>query len=74
MGSKQPERDVGPPLMLTYKEAARYTGVSLSKLYILMRAGVLHSLDLGPQTKRIARSECEEYVRSLTAGQLGEAS
>jgi len=74
MGSKQPERDVGEPLMLTYKEAARKTGVSLSTLYKLLRAGELHSLDLGPQTKRIAMSECEAYVKRLVAARLGEAS
>ena len=35
MGSKQPERDVGEPLMLTYKEAAKKIGISLSLLYKL---------------------------------------
>lgn len=74
MGSKQPERDVGEPLMLTYREAAKKTGVSLSKLYMLLREGELHSLDLGPQTKRIATSECRAYVDRLVAGQIGEAS
>ena len=74
MGSKQPERDVGEPLMLTYREAAKKIGVSLSQVYVLLRRGELHSLDLGPQTKRIAMSECQEYVRGLVAKRLGEAS
>lgn len=69
MGSKQPERDVGEPLMLTYKEAAKKIGVSLSQVYVLLRRGELHSLDLGPQTKRIATSECRAYVDRL----IGEA-
>jgi excisionase family DNA binding protein len=67
MGSKQPERDVGEPLMLTYREAAKKIGVSLSQLYVLLRAGELHSLTVGPQVKRIAMSECQAYVEGLSA-------
>lgn len=74
MGAKQPERDVGEPLMLTHREAARKLGVSRSQLYILLRAGELHSLDLGPQTKRIPLAECQAYVQRLMAEQAGEAS
>ena len=67
MGGKQPDRDVGEPLMLTHREAARKIGISKSQLYVLLRRGELHSLDLGPQTKRIATSECEAYVDRLIA-------
>jgi excisionase family DNA binding protein len=75
MGGKQPERDVGEPLMLTHREAARKIGISKSQLYVLLRQGELHNLDLGPQTKRIALDECEEYVDRLKkAAQLGKAS
>jgi excisionase family DNA binding protein len=74
MGGKQPERDVGEPLMLTHREAARKIGVSKSQLYVLLRQGKLHNLDLGPQTKRIATAECQEYVDGLIAEQIGRAS
>jgi excisionase family DNA binding protein len=74
MGGKQPERDVGEPLMLTHREAARKIGISKSQLYVLLRQGTLHNLDLGPQTKRIATSECQEYVARLVAEQIGEPS
>lgn len=74
MGSKQPERDVGEPLMLTYREAAKKIGVSLSKLYKLLRAGEIHSLRLGPQERRIPMGECQAYVDRLVAEQIGKAS
>lgn len=51
--------------MLTYKQAAKKINVSLSKLYLLMRAGEIRRLELGPQVKRIALSECEAYVKRL---------
>jgi excisionase family DNA binding protein len=74
MGSKQVQRDVGEPLMLTYKEAAKKMGVSLSKLYKLLRAGEIRSLKLGPQERRIPMSEVRAYVDRLVAEQIGEAS
>jgi excisionase family DNA binding protein len=74
MGSKQVQRDVGEPLMLTYKEAAKKMGVSLSKLYKLLRAGEIRSLKLGPQERRIPMSECRAYVDRLVAEQIGQAS
>lgn len=67
MGAKQPDRDVGEPLMLTHREAARKLGVSRSQLYLLLRAGEIHSLDVGPQVKRIPLSECQAYVQRLIA-------
>ena len=39
MGRKQVQRDVGEPLMLTYQEAAVKIGVSLSRVYRLLRDG-----------------------------------
>ena len=74
MGSKQVQRDVGEPLMLTYQEAAKKTGVSLSKLYRLMRAGEIHNLEIGPRERRIPLSQCEAYVDRLIAAQIGDAS
>jgi excisionase family DNA binding protein len=74
VGSKQPERDVGEPMMLTYKEAAKKIGVSLSKLYQLLRVGKIRKLVLGPQVMRIAMDECESYVDRLKAEQYGPES
>ena len=74
MGSKQVQRDVGEPLMLTYKEAAIKMGVSLSKLYKLLREGEVRSLKLGPQERRIPMSQVMAYVDRLVAEQIGEAS
>lgn len=71
MGNKQPVRDVGEPLMLTYKEACKKIGVSMSKLYRLMRAGEVRNVELGPQERRIPMSECEAYVDRLVAEQIG---
>lgn len=71
MGSKQPERDVGEPMMLTYKEACRKLGVSLSKLYRLMRAGEIRPLVLDVQVRRIPVSELEAYMSRLMAEQFG---
>jgi excisionase family DNA binding protein len=70
VGSKQPEREIGPPLMLTYREAARKLGVSDSFVYRLLREGEIHSVELGPQTLRIPLSECEAYVAALIARQI----
>jgi excisionase family DNA binding protein len=71
VGSKYPERDVGDPLLLTYKEAAKKIGVSLSWLYQLLRDGEIRKLELGPQVMRIPMSECEAYVRRKMAEQFG---
>ena len=70
MGS-QPERDVGEPMLLTYKEAARKIGISLSTLYKLLRAGEIRKLEVGPNTMRITTTECREYVDRLVARQSG---
>jgi excisionase family DNA binding protein len=74
MGSKQVQRDVGEPLMLTYQEAAAKTGVSLSRLYRLMRDGEIHNVKVGPRERRIPLSQCVAYVDRLIAEQIGEAS
>lgn len=71
MGSKQPERDMGEPMLLTYKEAAKKIGVSLSKLYQLLRSGEISKVELGPQVMRIPMSECQAYVDRLVAEQIG---
>lgn len=64
-----PAPPAGP--MLTYREAAGKLGVSLFTLYQLLREGTLHSLDAGPQTKRIATVECQAYVDGLLAAATG---
>ena len=69
MGAKQPERDMGEPLMLTYKEASKKLGVSLSWLYHLLREGEIRKLELGPQVMRIPMSECEAYLARKKAEQ-----
>jgi excisionase family DNA binding protein len=71
MGRKQVQRDVGEPLMLTYREAAAKIGVSLSRVYRLMREGEIHNVKTGPRERRIPLSECEAYVDRLKAGQIG---
>ncbi len=67
MAHKQPERDVGEPLLLTYKEACKKLGVSTSQLYTLMRAGEFSSLELGPQVRRLSMAELNAYVDRLIA-------
>ncbi len=74
MGRKQVQRDVGEPLMLTYQETAAKLGVSLSKVYRLLRDGEIHNVELGPRERRIPLSQCEAYVGRLVAEQIGEAS
>lgn len=72
MGSKQPVRDVGVPLLLTYEEARLKLGVSLSHLYRLMRAGEINALELGPQVRRVPLTELEAYVDRLVTAQIGK--
>jgi excisionase family DNA binding protein len=74
MGRKQVQRDVGEPLMLTYTEAAAKIGVSLSRVYRLLREGEIHNVPTGPRERRIPLSECEAYVDRLVAEHIGEAS
>ena len=69
MDARQPE-----PLLLTYKQAAARIGISLRWLYVLMKNGEIHSLDLGGQVRRISAAECEAYVKRLEAEQIGKAS
>lgn len=71
MANKQPVRDVGEPLMLTYKEACIKLSVSISKLYRLMNDGEIHNVKLGPQERRIPMTECKAYVDRLIAEQIG---
>lgn len=71
MGSKQVQRDVGEPLMLTYKEAAVKMGVSLSKVYKLLRAGEIRNVKLGVQERRIPMSECQAWADRQVAEQIG---
>jgi excisionase family DNA binding protein len=68
---KQAERDVGEPLMLTYREAMKKLGVTQSQLYTLLRNGEIRKLELGPQSRRIPMSELEAYLDKLKAEQWG---
>jgi excisionase family DNA binding protein len=74
MGHKQPVRDVGEPLMLTYEEARIKLGVSLSQLYKLMKNGEIHALKLDTQVRRIPMSELDAYVKRLVKEQIGKQS
>lgn len=78
VGHSQPERDVGEPLNLTYKEAAKKLGISLSKLYLLLREGKIRKLELGPKVMRIPMTEIDAYQAGLIAAQwspkTGEAA
>lgn len=61
------------PLLLTYQQARRRLGVSISQLYRLMRKGEIRPLTLGPQVRRISDAELVMYVKRLEAEQHGEA-
>lgn len=74
MAHRQPERDVGPPMNLTYKEAAKKLGVTISQLYTLMRNGEIRKLELGPQVRRIPVTELEAYQARKIAEQWGETA
>ena len=74
MAHRQPERDVGEPMNLTYKEAAKKLGVTISQLYTLMRNGEIRKLELGPQVRRIPMTELETYQARLKAQQWGETA
>jgi predicted DNA-binding transcriptional regulator AlpA len=71
MGSKQPVRDVGEPLLLTYEEARLKIGISISQLYRLMKSGEIIPLKLAPHVRRIALADCEAYVKRLLAEHQG---
>jgi len=69
VGQKQPERDVGPPLTLTYKEACTKLGVTISQLYRLMKNKEIRALELGPQVRRIPMTELDAYLARKMAEQ-----
>ena len=58
-------------MLLTYKEAAKKIGISLSRLYCLLRDGEISKVVLGPKVMRIKLSECHAYVDRLKAKQYG---
>lgn len=62
------------PLLLTYQQARRRLGVSISQLYRLMRQGEIRSLKLGPKVRRISDAELVMYVKHLEAEQHGDAA
>lgn len=54
----------GPRLLLTSTEAAEALGIGRSKLYELMRAGVVESVLIGA-ARRVPADALEAYVRRL---------
>jgi excisionase family DNA binding protein len=61
-GVKRDSKPVWPPLSLTPDEAAYELRVSRSTLYELLKSGEIGSSLIGPQTRRIQRSEIEAYL------------
>ena len=53
-------------LLLTPTEAAEALGIGRSKLYELMRAGLIESVLIGT-ARRVPADALEEYVRRLRA-------
>lgn len=58
------EEDLVPRLLLTPTEAAAALGIGRSKLYELLRAGVVESVQIGT-ARRIPADALEGYVRAL---------
>ena len=58
------EEELMPRLLLTPTEAAHALGIGRSKLYELLRAGVLESVLIGT-ARRIPADALEAYVRTL---------
>ena len=72
MPARQPDRDIGEPMNLTYEEAARKLGVTISQLYRMMRNGEIRKLELGPQVRRIPMTELEAWQARKISEQWGE--
>jgi excisionase family DNA binding protein len=61
-GVKRDTRPAWPPLSLTPDEAAYELRISRSELYKRLRSGEIGSSLIGPQIRRIRRSEIEAYL------------
>lgn len=70
----KPLRDVGQPMNLTYEEAARKLGVTISQLYRMLKNGEIRKLDLGKQVRRIPMTELEAWQARQQAEQWGETA
>ena len=68
---KHEERDVGPPMTLTYAEARTKLNVTLSQLYTLLRSGEIRPIAFSPQVRRIPMSELEDFLERKKAEQWG---
>lgn len=62
------------PLLLTYEQARKRLGVSISQLYRLMRKGEIRPLKLSKQVRRISDAELVMYVKHLETEQHGNAA
>ena len=62
---------MGESLLLTIAEVAQLLRISRSRVYELVRAGVLRSVKLG-SSRRIPRAEVERFVARLLDEQAGE--
>lgn len=59
-------------MALTVTAAASALGVSKSTMFTLLREGKIRSVKLGPQIRRIPRSEIEAYLAKLLEEQADE--
>jgi excisionase family DNA binding protein len=65
---------VWPPMLLNLKQAAHELGVSKSTLFALMRAGEISSVLLGPQIRRIPRTEIEAFIERKLREQAADGA
>jgi excisionase family DNA binding protein len=61
------------PILLTTGEAAALLGLSRSKLYELMAAGLVESVRIG-RARRVPPEALETYVRRLRGADEGNAA
>jgi excisionase family DNA binding protein len=59
--AQAPQRQ-GHPLLLKISEAAREMGISRQQVHVLLEAGEIHRVRLGPQTVRIPFAEIEALI------------
>lgn len=62
-----------PRLLLTPTEAAEALGIGRSKLYELLRSGVVPSITIGA-CRRIVASDLDAVIESLRDAQAGTAA
>ncbi len=55
------------PALLTFNEAGKHLGVSLSQVQRLVRAGDLPAVTVGERSRRIRRADLITYLANLPA-------